>query len=172
MELEMKLGTIRAALAATGLAAVRLRGVDWFAWATGGGSSAVLLAAESGVGEVFVTAEGAWVLTDTIEQERLRAEEAPAGLEVWYAPWNEPAARAAFVAERVGEGRIASDWPWAGEEPLPPELVAAKRRLTPEEIERYRGLGADAATAMTDALARARPEWTEWQLAGAGAEAL
>ena len=171
-ELDTKLGLIRQALDANGLAGVRLRGVDWFAWATCGGSSAVLLAAEQGVGEVFVTADGAWVVTDTIEAERLRAEEVPAGLEVWFAPWNDPAARPAFIAERVGDGRVASDRPGPGEEPLPPELVAAKRRLVPEEIERYRALGLDASTAMTDVLARARPEWTEWQLAGAGAEAL
>jgi Xaa-Pro aminopeptidase len=171
-ELETKLGLIRATLGGHGLAGVRLRGVDWFAWATCGGSSVVILTAESGVGEVLVTRDGAWVLTDSIEAERLRAEEVPAGLEVWSAPWNAPAERARFVEQQLAGGRLASDRPAPGEDSLPAELVAAKRRLLPDEVERYRSLGADAAAAMTDVLLRARPEWTEARLAGAGAEAL
>ena len=55
---------------------------------------------------------------------------------------------------------------------MPAELVARKRRLLPDELERYRALGRDAAEAMTEVLKRAEPDWTEWQLAGAGAEAL
>src|SRR3954454_25341638 len=58
-ELETKLALIRAALDAHGLAAVRLRGVDWFAWATCGGSSMVILTTETGVAEVVVTRDGA-----------------------------------------------------------------------------------------------------------------
>ena len=171
-ELETKLSLIRAALDADDLAAVRLRGVDWFAWASCGGSSVVILTGESGIAEILVTRDSAWALTDSIEAARLRAEEVPAGLEVWSAPWNAPDERRAFVDEQVGGGRLASDRPVAGEAPLPPELVAAKRRLLPAEIDRYRSLGADAAAAMTDVLTRARPDWTERQLAGAGAEAL
>ncbi len=170
-ELETKLGLIRAALEAHGLSGVRLRGVDWFAWATCGGSSVVILTTETGVAEVLVTREGAWVLTDSIEAPRMSAEEVPPGLEVWQAPWTTPSARERFVAERA-RGPLASDRPQPGERPLPPELVAAKRRLLPEELERYRALGRDAAAAMTEVLQRAQPDWTEYQLAGAGAEAL
>ena len=170
-ELQTKLGLIRAALAAHGLAGVRLRGVDWFAWATGGGSNVVILTTESGVAEILVTEEGAWVLTDSIEAERLRAEEVPAELVVWSAPWNAPAERQAFVDEQIAGARLASDRPKAAEVALPAELVAAKRRLLAAELERYRALGADAARAMTDVLARARPEWTERRLAGEGAAA-
>ncbi|HEY1013071.1 MAG TPA: M24 family metallopeptidase, partial [Herpetosiphonaceae bacterium] len=77
----------------------------------------------------------------------------------------------AFVAGKL-RGPLASDRPREGELPLPAELVAAKRRLVPEEIERYRLLGAAAAAAMTEVLTAAKPDWTEQQLAGAGAEAL
>jgi len=171
-ELSTKLHLIRAALGAHGLTAVRLRGIDWFAWATCGGSSAVLLAAESGIAEVLVTPDAALILTNAIEAERLRAEETPSELEIWAGPWNAPSARQAFVDAQVGDGRLASDHPTDGEAPLPTELLAAKRRLLTPEIERYRALGADAARAMTDALRRAQPDWTEHDLAGAGAEAL
>jgi Xaa-Pro aminopeptidase len=42
----------------------------------------------------------------------------------------------------------------------------------PAEVERYRALGRDAAEAMTEVLSVARPDWTEFALAGAGAEAM
>ena len=171
-ELRAKLDLIRAALDAHELAGVRLRGVDWFAWATCGGSSAVILTSERGVAEVLVTRDDARVLADSIEAARLRAEEVPTGLDVWSAPWNAPAERQRFVDELVRGGQLASDRPAGDEVPLPPELVAAKRRLLREEVDRYRALGADAAAAMTEVLGRARPEWTEARLAGAGAEAL
>ena len=171
-EIETKLNLIREALTAHGLAAARLRGSDWFAWATGGGSNVVILTAETGVADVLVTPDGAWALTDTIEAERLAAEEISDELTVWSAPWQTPRAREAFVTERTGGGPVASDRPAPGERPLPPEIVAAKRRLLPAELERYRALGGEAAEAMTDVLLAARPDWTEWRLAGAGAEAL
>lgn len=171
-ELSTKLAAIRAALSSASAVAVRLRGVDWFAWATCGGSNVVILTTETGVAEVLVTADRAWVLTDEIEAGRLAAEEIPAGLEIWAGPWNDAAARQAFVDGVVAGGPVISDRPWTAEKPLPPALVAAKRRLLPEELARYRVLGRDAAEAMSEVLTRARPEWTEWELAGAGAEAL
>ena len=171
-ELMAKLATIRTSLTTTGATAVRLRGVDWFAWATCGGSNVVILSTETGIAEVLVTADGAWILTDEIEAGRLAAEEIPPGFEVWAGPWNDLAQRQSYVASVVGSGAVLSDRPGPGEQPLPAAMVAAKRRLLPEELDRYRALGRDAAEAMTEVLQAARPDWTEWQLAGAGAEAL
>jgi Xaa-Pro aminopeptidase len=171
-EIETKLGLIRQLLRVHGLAAVRLRGVDWFAWATGGGSSVIILSDEAGVAEVLVTAHDALVLTDTIEEDRMRAEEIPAEYAVWAAPWQDLAARERHVREVVGDGKVASDRPAAGEQELPAALVAAKRRLLPAEIERYRRLAAQTASAVTEVMSAARPEWTERELAGAAAAAL
>ncbi|PTL85735.1 Xaa-Pro peptidase family protein [Vitiosangium sp. GDMCC 1.1324] len=171
-ELETKLARVRAILEKHALGAVRLRGTDWFAWATCGGSNTVLLAAETGVAEVLVSRDGAWVLTDAIEAERLEKEEVPVGLPIWSGPWAERARREGFVAERSGAGPVASDRPEGREVPLPAELMAVRSSLMPEELVRYRALGRDAAEAMTEVLGAARPEWTGWQLAGAGAEAL
>src|SRR3954470_10148493 len=92
-ERETKLDIIRASLRANGASAARLRGVDWFAWATCGGSSMVILTTETGVGEILITQDRAWILTDSIEAERLDAEENPQDLDIWSAPWNDPAAR-------------------------------------------------------------------------------
>lgn len=171
-EVEAKLQVVRAVLAASDLAAVRFRGVDWFSWITGGGSSVVLLAAETGAAEVLVTATGAWVLTDAIEHTRLATEEVPRELEVWSRAWETTEPAEAFVRDHTKSGAVASDRPAAGERSLPAALVAARRQLGPEERERYRRLGADAAYAMTEALRAAGPDWTEQRLAGEGARAL
>jgi Xaa-Pro aminopeptidase len=172
-ELDAKLATVRAAVEREGLAAVRLRGTDWFAWATCGGSNTVLLTTDTGVAEVLITARGIWVLTDVIEEARLAQEELPAGIPLVACPWTErPAALDAAVHELSGGGRVASDRPAAGEVPLPRQLVEARWSLLPPEIDRYRALGRDAAAALHEVMREAKPEWTGFELAGAGAEAL
>lgn len=169
-EISGKLSTIRGSMAQAGLAAVRLRGSDWFAWATGGGSSVVLMTREVGVAEVLVTADAAWVLTDAIEAERLQVEEV-AELPVWWHAWAEPERREEFVTAHA-RGRVASDRPEPGELPLPPALVRARGSLGAAEVVRYRALGCAAAEAVTEVLQAASPEWTERGLAGAVSEAM
>ncbi|MBC7659272.1 MAG: M24 family metallopeptidase [Chitinophagaceae bacterium] len=155
------------------LSGVRLRGVDWFAWATAGGSNVVLLTSDSGIAEVLITADEAFVLTDNIEAERLAIEELPAeGYRVWQGPWHDPDRREFFVKELTHAGLIASDRPSGKELPLPRELMTLKRCLEPEEIERYRALGREAAEAMTETLEAARQGWTGYELAAYGASAL
>lgn len=170
-EINHKLEIIRSALKDTGAAAVRLRGTDWFAWATAGGSNTVLLAAETGVAEVLVTAENAWILTDEIEARRLQEEEVKVGYDWSINPWAAADQREAFV-ESVSHGLVLSDRPTGAEKALPPSLVQAKQTLLPSEIERYRQVGRLASQAMTATLQQAQPDWTEQQLAGAGAAAL
>jgi Xaa-Pro aminopeptidase len=43
--------------------------------------------------------------------------------------------------------------------------------MHPEEVERYRKIGRLAAEAMTEVMSRAEPTWTEYRLAGEGANA-
>jgi len=183
-EVADKLAFLRAHLAAASAGAIRLRGVDWFAWVTAGGSSAVLQTTDSGVAEVLVTPEEACILTDAIEAERLRAEELPDGFTFHVEPWTEPELRERYVQNAAAGRRIFSDRPGngatagatagngMGEQPLPNALRQRRMVLGPDERERYRLLGREAAEAMSETLRRARPDWTEYQLAGAGAEAL
>jgi Xaa-Pro aminopeptidase len=171
-EVADKLALLRAHLAGAQAGAIRLRGVDWFAWVTAGGSSAVLQTTDDGVAEVLVTPEEACILTDAIEAERLRAEELPEGFTFHIEPWTEPELRERYVQNAAAGRTILSDRPANGEQPLPYALRQRRMVLEPSERERYRLLGREAAEAMSDTLCRARPDWTEFQLAGAGAEAL
>jgi Metallopeptidase family M24 len=155
-EVSTKLELIRQTLSETETQGLRLHGTDWFAWATAGGSNTVLLTAETGIAEVLITAQDAWILTDEIEAQRLKDEELPANFQVHINPWADAEARENFVREATGGGTILSD-----------VFDNAKR-----ELERYRQIGRKASEAMTEVLKAAKPTWTEYQLAGAGAEAL
>jgi Xaa-Pro aminopeptidase len=179
-EVRDKLALLRAALAETGAGAIRLRGTDWFAWATAGGDAAVLLAADCGVAEVLVTRDEAVVLTDAIEAERLRQEQVPAVFSFHIAPWAETELHETYVLGAARGGVVLSDRPnhgknagnGSGEQSLPASLRLRRMVLRAPEQERYRALGADSAAAMTETLSAARPAWSERELAAAGAQAL
>lgn len=175
-EVADKLALLRTHLAAADAGALRLRGTDWFAWATAGGSNAVLHTTDGGVAEVLVTQDEACILTDAIEAERLRAEEVPDGFTFHVEPWTEPELRERYVQGAAGGRTVLSDRPASGpgdsEGQLPNALRLRRLVLGAGERERYRALGRAAAEAMGEVLHQARPDWTEYQLAGAGAEAL
>ena len=166
-ELDTKLAIVRAELAANDLAAVRLRGSDWFAWLTCGGTSVVDSSSEGGVAELLVTPTAAFVLADRIDARRLRDEEVEQSITVVEVPWAEPGARDRVVAETVsaGDRHVASDLPLNDERPLPVALGAARLCLGPAEIDRFRQLGEDAARAVGSALRSIRPHMTEAQVA-------
>ncbi|MEG4284160.1 M24 family metallopeptidase [Microcoleus sp. A006_D1] len=172
-EVDCKLEFIRKALIETGATALRLRGTDWFAWATAGASHTVLLTAETGVAELLIAADTAWVLTDEIEAQRLQDEELPANFQMHIYPWADVAKREAFVKEITGGGNVMSDRPIHPQETaIVTSLQSRKQTMMSSELERYRRVGRLASEAMTEVLSAAKPEWTEYQLAGAGAEAL
>jgi len=175
-EVADKLALLRAALAAAGAQALRLRGTDWFAWATAGGDASVLLAADCGVAEVLVTRDDAVILTDAIEAERLRLEQVPPGFTFHIAPWAETELHETYVRGAANGGIVLSDRPRLNngnsEQPLPASLRLRRMVLLPSEQERYRALCRDAGAAMSETLRAARPEWTELELAAAGSQAL
>ncbi|MHB0992102.1 MAG: M24 family metallopeptidase [Burkholderiales bacterium] len=171
-EVKSKLAMIRQSLETADAGAVRLRGTDWFAWATAGGSNTVLLAQEVGIAEVLVSATDAWILTDEIEAARLRNEELTPVIDLQVFPWEDALQRERFVTDNAAGKRVLSDRPQGEEQGLPAQLIARKRTLMPGEIKRYRKVGRLAAAAMTEVMLAAQPGWSEYELAGAGAEAM
>ena len=170
-EVSCKLKLIREALTETEATGIRLKKTDWFAWATAGAANTVLLTAETGVAEVLVTEQDAWVLTDEIEAQRLKDEELSANFQLYVNPWADAAARESFVRDVTNGGKVLSDI-CDEAEGLPASLQQHKRVIMSSELERYREVGRKASEAMTEVLKAAKPTWTEYQLAGAGAEAL
>ncbi|PYE54463.1 M24 family metallopeptidase [Deinococcus yavapaiensis] len=171
-EVAAKLGRLVNLMEEAGADGVRLRGIDWFAWVTAGGSNVVVLASDVGVAEVFLTKEGAWILTDEIEADRLRDEEIVGPLQVWSHPWADASAKDAFVNEQA-PGHVLSDRPAPGEDPLPASAWSMRWTLLDNsESGRLRTVGRLAAEAMTEALTACEPTWTERDLAAAGSAAL
>jgi Xaa-Pro aminopeptidase len=171
-EAAAKLALLREALAQAGAGAIRLRGQDWFAWATAGGTPLAPAGQENGVAGLLVTPDEACVLTDEVEADRLRQEEVPPGFTFHIAPWTEHELHETYVLGAAGGRTVLSDRPHNGEQPLPASLKLRRMALGLEEQERYRQLGREAAEAVGEALRAARPDWTEYQLAGEGARAL
>jgi hypothetical protein len=112
-EVSTKLELIRQTLAEHEVQGIRLRGTDWFSWATAGASHTVLLTSETGVAEVLVTAENAWILTDEIEAQRLKDEELPPNFQVDISPWADAANRESFVRDVTNGGKILHVTPTA-----------------------------------------------------------
>lgn len=171
-EVAAKLALLRDYLVQHGAVAIRLRGSDWFAWITAGGSNAVLHTTDTGVAEVLVTQDEAAILTDEIEAARLRDEEVPSGFSFHVTPWAQVELRERYVLGLSGDGLVLSDRPHGDEQPLANGLRQRRMVLMESEQGRYRQLGRDAAEAMTATMRRARPEWTEYELAAAGAAEL
>ena len=171
-EVAAKIADVRETLHREGASALVLRGVDTFAWITGGGSNVVILTTEAGIAEVLITANEAFVLTDEIERARLGAEELPLDFEILALPWTHPERRREIARQRAGDGVIFSDRPLEGETLWPESLRRLKWHLRESEVQRYRALGEEAARAMTEAMGAATPDWTEERLAGEGARAL
>ena len=171
-EVAAKLALLRETLAQSGAGAIRLRGLDWVSWVTAGGDTSVLLALDSGAAEVLVTRDDAVILTDEIEGERLRQEQVPPGFTYHIAPWAEVELRETYVLGAAAGAAVLTDRPNHVDQPLPASLRLRRMVLDDAEQARYRALGLDAAAAVGEVLRAARPEWTEFQLAGAAAQAL
>ena len=175
LEIAHKLAQMRGWLEQERAGAVRLRGVDWFAWATAGASGSAGHSAECGCAEVLVTRDAAYILTDAAEAQRLRQEEVRGSWTWQVTPWMQPRLaelREHFVQHAAGGRPVLCDRPGLQERCLPVALRAERLSLLAPEQARYREVGRLAAAAASEALRAARPDWSEQDLAGACARAL
>jgi Xaa-Pro aminopeptidase len=133
----------------------------------------VLMGAEQGIAELYITATEAFVVTDNIEAQRLEQEELPEHcFEVMVFPWTQIGHRAVLLQSLAQSRFVASDVPNPQEQPLPAGLLEARWVLCTGETERFPEVGRLAAQAMTEAMLQAKPDWTEQRLASEGADAL
>jgi hypothetical protein len=124
------------------------------AWYAGGGRSHVITDTSFAIAQVLVHRDGDVVFTNEIEAQRLADEELGGlGAEFRVRPWWLPGETPKDFATDAGEAATI--------------LRRARERLTAEEIERYRSLGADAAAVLTDVLLAATSQTTEYALTGA-----
>lgn len=178
-ELTEKTNRITRWLAGRRLDGVLLRTHASFSWITGGRSNGIDLSQDLGVATVLVTAEGRHALiADTIEMRRF-VEEELAGQEAvpLELPWSEgladPGRVAAKARELLGkDASLAADWPVPGLPDLRGEISRLRYRLTPAEIDRFRGLGRDAGEALGEVCRGLEPGLTEMEIARRAADAM
>ena len=136
-----------------------LRGVllstHWnFSWLTAGASNRIDVSREAGAGSLLVASSGRrYVLANAIEMPRLGAEAlAGLGFEPVEFPWVDERADPAFVVRRatevLGGGPLGADIPSGGTRAFEPHLARLRTALEPEELARYRALGADVGRAV------------------------
>lgn len=122
-----------------------------FAWLTGGGDNTVVSFRPVSAW-LEITSDTVRLHSSQIEAARLAEEEAP-GLKVVRYPWYSPPAA-------------------QGPSDLEHDLTPLRLVLSREEQDRYRALGLDAAAALGEGIRSAKPDWSEYELAGAIGEGL
>lgn len=162
-EVDSKLARLREQMVARRVDAVLLNTIHNTAWITAGASTYVNEATDGAASSILVTADRAYVITDTIEGPRLRQEEglADLGFEFVTDPWH---TRGKALDSLVSGKRIGQDGPGSGID-ISADLQSLRSVLQPEEVTRIRYVSTLAAEIMDDAVRSVRPGNTEYELA-------
>jgi Xaa-Pro aminopeptidase len=144
--------------------ALLLRRVSSFAWATGGAASYVNTATTEGAASLVISRDKKYLVTNNIEAPRLELEEglAAQGWEFIVSPWETPLKG---LNDLLAGKTVLSDVPFGTAKDVSAEIARLRARLTPEEGQRFRELGADCAAAMTAAAEAVQPGMSEYELA-------
>ncbi|WP_408958253.1 M24 family metallopeptidase [Natrinema sp. 74] len=138
-----------------------------FAWLTGG-SNVIDRETDAGVAAIGYDGSDAIILTDSIEADRIAAEELPdieaSAVEIEQFPWYASSLSDA-IAEHVGDERAAADIDVPGLERVDPTPL--RQPLTERDRERYRELGRETAAAVESVCRELQAEDTEHEVASA-----
>ncbi len=150
-EVEPKLELLRLLLERRALPAVALTGVGDVAWLTDGLTNRIEPGNPTSPVWLVVTGVGAAAVTNEVERPRLKAESRlpELGIEIHAAPWYDGEAQIRLVEEIAGApretiGGLGVD--------VSDDLVELRLALSAAEQERLHALGADAASALENAL--------------------
>lgn len=141
-----------------GVGALLMRRPANFAWYTGGADNRVNLTSSLGVASVLVTRENDYVIASNIEAGRMRDEQTP-DFEVLEHAWYE--SPSAVIEEAAGGRSLGADHSLEGAADLSGEISPLRYVLDTEAMDRYRRVGADATSAMEEAVTSLRPEADE-----------
>lgn len=135
-----------------------------FAWLSCGGSNGVDLSRENGVASLLVTREGRrFILANRIEMSRMLSEQVAVGdFEPVEFAWQDDKADAELIprlATRITGGSVVRDTDIDG------VIARCRHSLTPDERDRYRGLGQDASEALLRTVGSVAPGLTETEIA-------
>ncbi len=164
-EVAAKLEAMRGLMARHGLDAALLTSIADTAWLTAGAATYVNESVDEAAFSILVTTTDAYILTDPIEEPRLRDEERldKLGFTFVVEPWHSRGP----ALERLTRGwRMASDHPEDGRGgDIRRELVRLRATLTSGEQDRLRVGARLAAAAMREAALSVRTGMTEHEVA-------
>ena len=166
-EVREKERRVRVFLDTNGLDAVLLSRQGNFSWITCGGDSHVASGSDFGVASALITRDAKFILSDNIESPRLAEEEVQGqGFAMLSHPWQNAEARLKLLWDAIGDGQCVSDDATPGTALLPESFDDLRASLTPQEVERYRILGADCGQAIEDVARIISPGDTENAVSG------
>ena len=167
LEHEAKVAQVRVWASARSASGVLFATPSGFSWISAGGESHVSLAADQGVGAILVTSTDVVLLTNVIEHARLLGEELePLELRTATWPWDAPNGLGDALAV-LGAANTHADMPGLGRTQFDASLTSIRFTLTNSEVDRYRGVASEAATALEAAARSVTPGVTEHEVAGA-----
>jgi len=166
-EIDEKQRRVNEFLELGGYDALLLARLENFAWFTCGGDCHVNIAQETGVAAVLVRRDRKTFITNAVERGRMLEEElAGQGFEEEINPWTANDLRSTLTRVAPGE-KIAADVALPGVTACPADIARLRQSLTPEEVERLRGLGADVGAAIGEVATMVERGMTEHDAAAA-----
>lgn len=172
-EVQAKLKKLRTFIALEGLSGVYCKRQDNFAWLTSGGQNYVGLG-ELGNCGLLVTSDGAYAITNSIEEARMREEEQLEllGFEILSGPWHDCELEKTILAKLCSLATLALDYSPGFGKNIQPSLVGMRSSLSKEELIRYRELGLASSTILEEVAASIRVGETEKHVVGRASELL
>jgi len=138
-----------------------------FAWITGGGDNHINVATDAGVASVVIARDAKYVVTPANEADRIMAEEiATPGYGLRTVAWSDLDGVGGEIERLTRDLVVASDTGIAGSTLETRRIAALRYALTPEEIDRYRSLGADIEQCMRSVAKGVMPGLSENEIAG------
>ena len=163
-EITEKERRVRELLEGQGLDALLISRQANFAWLTCGGDNHVVIASEIGSASLLITRDARWLVCDNIEAGRVMSEElADLGYQQSSYQWYE-----GNLPQAVGKlvkGKLGADTPIPNAEVVESDLAKLRYSLLPEEVQRYRWLGARCGEVMRQAAGAVAPGMTEHEMA-------
>jgi Xaa-Pro dipeptidase len=164
-EIGIKLDRVRTFLGQNKASAVLFGNQNNFSWITGGKDAHVVMATDAAVASILVTPKKAYLLTNTIEELRMYAEEVSKRVfEPLIFPWYEKEKANVLLSKVVGKGRFVSDNGAYGSQNRNADLARLRWQLLPNEIERYREVGQLAVETLELGCRKIKPGLTEHEI--------
>jgi Xaa-Pro dipeptidase len=166
-EIQSKLQKVRTFLAQRKLAGAVFNTQTNFSWITGGKDAHVAMGSENAVAGILVTKRNAYLLTDTIEEPRIYAEEIlKRQFPPLIFPWYEREKASQLIKKVCGKGSVVSDTGSYGTKNLSSDLARLRWQLLPEELKRYREVGTIASNALESVCFAIKPGISEFEISG------